>query len=152
MKLSDVGYDETGNLIWLKTKGRAKQGAFVGWVSTHGYREMQIEGERKKVHHVVWFLHKGEWPVMLDHINGNRLDNRIENLRTCTSRQNSSNRKKRDRKLPRNVYHTIPKGKYRVYLQVEGKHISFGTYSELDEADTVAKQARELYYGAFAGS
>ena len=152
MKLSDVGYNEAGELVWLQTKGRAIQGTPVGWISKHGYREMEIDGKRKKVHHVVWFLNKGEWPDVLDHINGDRSDNRIENLRTCTVRQNSSNRKKKDRYLPRNVYRAATEGKYRVSLQVEGKHISFGVFSDLETANTVAEQARELHYGAFAGS
>ena len=152
MKLSDLGFNEEGVLVWLKTKARAKQGSPAGRISKQGYREMEVDGVRKKVHHVVWFLHHGAWPEMLDHINGIRDDNRIENLRQCTTRQNSTNRKKKDRELPRNVYKTVPEGKYRVSLRAEGKHLSFGVFTDLDMADTVAKQARELYYGDFAGS
>jgi len=154
MKLSDVGYNRLGELVWLRTKGRAIQGAPVGWVNKkHGYREMNIDGKRKKVHHVVWFLHTGEWPDMLDHINGIRDDNRIENLRVCTAVENSRNRKKTTRRLlPRSVYYTNNKEKYRVSVQVDGKFKHIGVFSDLKEAETAAKQARELYYGAFAGS
>ena len=152
MQLSDLGFNEEGVLVWLKTKARAKQGTPAGRIGKQGYRELQVDGVRKKVHHVVWFLHHGEWPEMLDHINGIRHDNRIENLRKCTYHQNSTNRKKKNRELPRNVYKTVPEGKYRVSLQFKGKHMSFGVFSDLEMADIVARQARELYYGAFAGN
>lgn len=154
MKIDDLDYTPTGELIWRRTKGRAKKGSLVGWIhNKHGYREMNLDGVRKKVHHVVWFLHRGEWPEMLDHINGIRDDNRIENLRECTAAENARNRKKKDnRTLPRNVYYSLTEGKYRVYLTIDGKTKSFGTFSELDTADKIAQQARDEYYGAFAGS
>lgn len=153
MNISDVTYEiETGKLFWSRTKGRAKKGEEVGWVSKHGYRECSIEGKRRKVHHVIWYLVNGVWPDMLDHINGNKLDNRIENLRPCSYAENARNRSKTERELPRNVYPAKTKGKFKVSLQVNGKHHSFGVFDSLEMADTVAKQARELYYGAFAGS
>lgn len=158
MKIEDIEYCTDGTLKWNKTKGRAKQGDTAGWKSIQGYQEMSLDGKRIKVHHVVWFLHHGYWPTMLDHINGIRTDNRIENLRTCTARENSRNRSvKTYRELPRNVYYECRQKdktikKYRVYLTINGKNVSFGVYSDLNEAAKVAEQARKEHYGEFAGS
>ncbi len=153
MNISDVIYEvETGKLFWSVTKGRSKKGEEVGWISKQGYRECSFDGKRRKVHHVIWYFFHNEWPEMLDHINGNKLDNRISNLRKCTSEENARNRKTTTRTLPRNVYHAKTKGKYRVVLNVEGKPKSLGVFDSVEAADSVAKQARELYYGAFAGS
>lgn len=154
MNLNDISYDMgSGTLVWRTTKGRAIKGEKVGWLSKHGYIEAQVQGKRFKAHHLVWYIHHGYFPKQLDHIDGDRTNNKIENLRECTTVENARNRKKKNnRALPRNVYHAKTKGKYRVYLTIEGKQISFGTFSDLRLADSVAKQARELYYGAFAGN
>lgn len=80
----------TGALIW-KTGSRAglpMSGASPGYLTVnycdHSYR----------AHRVAWLLHYGAWPVdELDHINGNRSDNRICNLRDVTHSQNQMNQK-----------------------------------------------------------
>lgn len=151
MTIDDIEYSKDGKLVWSRTKGRSIQGNEIGWVSKHGYREMQLDNQRKKVHHVVWFLHTGQWPTMLDHINGNRLDNRIENLRTCSSQENARNTAGwKNRELPRNVYST-QYGKYRAALCIGGKFKQIGTFDTIDEADKAATTAREVNYGAFSG-
>ena len=154
MNLNDISYEnDTGNLVWNKTKGRAHKGEKVGWLSKHGYIEAQVQGKRFKAHHLVWYIHHGYFPKQLDHVDGDRVNNKIENLRECTTVENARNRKKKDnRALPRNVYHAHIDGKYRVCLTIGGKQLSFGTFSDLAAADRVAKQARESFYGAFAGS
>ena len=154
MNLTDIEYKEDGLLVWNRTKGRAICGKPVGNKSKYGYIETKVQNKRLKVHHIVWYLHKGYFPVRLDHINRDRTDNRIENLRECTAQENNRNRSNDSvkRKLPRNVYTSKSVGKYRVLLSMGGKSLCFGTFSNVADADIVAKQARELYYGDFAGS
>lgn len=58
----------------------------------HGYRHGNIFNQRNKAHRVAWAIHTGKWPDNeIDHINGNRQDNRICNLREATGSQNICN-------------------------------------------------------------
>jgi hypothetical protein len=91
-------YDpETGVFTW---KERISIRIMVGWragmVNTIGYRVTQISGEMFLMHRLAWFYVHGRWPVAdIDHINGDRDDNRLCNLREATRQQNIQNSKRR---------------------------------------------------------
>lgn len=86
-----------GGLIWKAYKdprrsGRAKIGNKVGGDDGHGYLMCMLLGHKFKVHQVVWLICHGEFPKMsIDHINRNRRDNKIDNLRLATDQQNMFN-------------------------------------------------------------
>ena len=79
-----VDYDhERGTLIWLVTRGRAIAGNSAGGVDkSTGYHRVSIGGILLLTHHVVFDHVTGRWPKQLDHINGDKADCRIENLRS----------------------------------------------------------------------
>jgi hypothetical protein len=81
----------TGELHWRYSHNKAKAGAVVGAITPHGYRLTSIDKKRYYVHRLVWLIHHGQFPRLLDHINRNRSDNRIENLRAATQAQNMQN-------------------------------------------------------------
>lgn len=84
-----------GNLIWKvnpKT-GNKRIGHIAGTVNGNGYKQVIVLGKIKLYHRVVFLYHYGYLPQYIDHINRNRLDNRIENLREATARENQANRK-----------------------------------------------------------
>ena len=94
-----LSYDpETGELTW-RVRGvpridnrLAGKPALIG--TSDGYRVGKIMTQNLKAHRVAWAIYYGEWPkAMLDHINGNRADNRIVNLRTVSPVQNSQNQR-----------------------------------------------------------
>lgn len=86
---------ETGHLTYRVTKGRrVVQGRRAGCQIRKGYRGVRVEGNMYQEHRLIWLVHFGHWPTdQLDHINGRRSDNRLCNLRECTSAENNQNRK-----------------------------------------------------------
>lgn len=88
-------YDPNTGFVYLKegTKGR-KRGLEepLGSLGKQGYLQTEIKGKQYKVHRLAWFLHYGEWPNgQIDHINKDKVDNRIDNLR-CGNSVNQHNR------------------------------------------------------------
>ena len=82
-----------GSLWWKKSRSHCKVGKRFGTYN-NGYRQGSILGKIYKEHHLVWFKYHNKFPVFLDHINGIRDDNRIENLREATDRTNAFNKSK----------------------------------------------------------
>lgn len=64
----------------------------AGWLQQNGYRMVSYKNKKYLTHRVIWYLLKGKWPDGdIDHINGNRQDNRIENLRDVNNVVNLHN-------------------------------------------------------------
>jgi len=83
-----------GHLWWIKPRQKVRVGQQFGSHDKDGYRVGMLKGKLYKEHHLVWFYHYGVWPKEhIDHINGIRNDNRIENLREATRQQNQFNKK-----------------------------------------------------------
>jgi hypothetical protein len=94
----------------------------------------------------------GVLPTFIDHINNNRLDNRIENLRIATDSQNNCNKgiQANNTSGSKNVkWHERIK-KYEVSVQVNKQRKYIGVFEDLELADLVATMAREKYHGSFA--
>lgn len=89
-------YDEnTGKFTLTKSGGRGKKGEYVTSQDSHGYIRVSVGGSRYLGHRVAWLIMKGEWPECdIDHINGDRTDNRIVNLRKLSRSDNLVNQKK----------------------------------------------------------
>jgi hypothetical protein len=103
-------------------------------------------------HRVAWKLYYcTEPPFWLDHINGDRLDNRIANLREATHAQNMCNRSVASHSLTgvKGVSYR-GKGKWRAYLVADGKKISLGNFSSLEAAGAAVSEARQKAHGDFA--
>ncbi len=84
----------SGALVWkVRTSNRVKVGQEAGCVSkADGYRVVSLGGRLYKAHRIIWLHVYGEWPPhVIDHINGDRLDNRLANLRAVTSSENAQN-------------------------------------------------------------
>lgn len=95
-KIEDqVVYQPDGKLIWVLPRKKSLVGKECGGIR-NGYLSMRVGNKTKLVHHVIWYLHHGSWPdylFVIDHINQNKLDNKIENLRQVSKSVNALNNK-----------------------------------------------------------
>jgi hypothetical protein len=87
----------TGILYWKVDIGtRARVGTEAGYLHrATGYKRVMVNKVLNQAHRVCWLLYYGTWPTnYIDHISGDRSDNRVSNLRDVTKRQNGRNQKK----------------------------------------------------------
>ena len=150
-------YDkETGNLIWKikpSSKGnRVKVGDIAGTVKSHGYLCVGINYNSYRAHRLIFLMHKGYLPKTIDHINGDRLDNRIENLRAVTASQNQHNRKLNSNNTSgyKGVYWAKQTKKWRAEIETSGERVHLGYFDNVEEAAEVLRKAREELHGDFA--
>ena len=117
-----------------------------------GYRKTIFNGRRVPVHHLVWFKHYGEWPSgELDHINRDRQDNRIENLRLASRMDNNCNRAtfKNNRSGEKNVVWDRINCRWQVKIQ-RGCEKVYANCSSKISAILAARLIRRLLHGEFA--
>ena len=85
-----------GELYWKVNRYRVKSlGKLAGWIENTGYRRVLIDGKKYQIHRLVYMMHYGFMPKTIDHLDGNRLNNKIENLRPATIEENCRNSIKR---------------------------------------------------------
>jgi hypothetical protein len=109
----------------------------------HGYLHVSWKNKRLKCHRVVWLLHNGAWPKnQIDHINRNRADNRIENLRDVPRRINSAN-KINNALMVGTTWHPDKK-KWKAKIQVNNKSIHLGYFNTQEEASQRYQQEVEV--------
>lgn len=89
-------YDPETGFVYLKhnAKGRKKSVEQpLGATTRQGYLQTEIKGKQYKIHRLAWFLYHNKWPEgQIDHINRDKQDNRIVNLRDVTQSVNQHNR------------------------------------------------------------
>ena len=143
---------ETGQF----TRVQAGRGVTVGPIcgsECDGYRTVVIDGSSYRLHRLAFLYMEGEWPqAKVDHINGDRADNRWANLRHATIRQNSHNRKTRsDSKCGlKGVSWNARPQKWMARIGVDGKSKYLGVYKTPEEAHTAYVVAADRYFGEFA--
>lgn len=140
-----------GELYWKVSRGKAKVGAKAGYLNQIGYFQTQVNGKLYLNHRLIFLMHHGYLPQYLDHIDGNTLNNKIENLRAATLTQNQYNRKlnKNNSSGVKGVWWRKDIKKWRVSFKINGKEKSFGVFDNLELAELVAQEARTKYHGAF---
>lgn len=139
---------QTGVVTRRIGRGGRLAGDIVGCIRPDGYLTVMVCKRPVLVHRVVWCLVHGEWPNgVIDHINGNRADNRIANLRVTTQRGNMLNQTK-SRRNTLNVagVDLLSSGSFRARLKTRGRtsaHLgTFATLAEASDAYQAAKAAQ----------
>lgn len=123
-----------------------KKGHEMISTSLQGYIDISICDSNKKRYHLyghqfAWYTINNEIVKFLDHINSNRSDNRICNLRSVTHQQNAFNQ-------PKVNGYTWNKNNnnYNAQIQLNGKHIHIGVYDNKDDAKQAYLEAKKLYH------
>lgn len=142
--LKDTFDYREGNLYWRKN-GK-KFGCLD--VST-GYSIGVFKKTRMRIHRLIYLYHYGELPEFLDHINRNRSDNRIENLRPATRQQNEFNKVARSNTGYKNICYLKSRDRYEVQFTIENKTVFCKKYKTIEEAIKVANDLRMKLHGEY---
>jgi hypothetical protein len=144
--------ESTGWLIWKRARGLAVKGNRAGSESLMkcGYRNRHIwvDGKKYLEHRVVWLIVTGEFPKLeIDHLDHDGTNNRFENLREATRKENGRNRKvNRD-----NTTGTVGvswnrfRSRFVACIRVDGRLIHLGSFKSFDAAVECRKSANAAY-------
>ena len=128
----------------------------AGWVTAFGYLRIRLNDGRGSMtaHRVAWSMtHDGDEPDMIDHIDGDKLNNRIANLRAATRGDNLANSRLRaDNTTGAKGITKRPCGTWQVRISRKGRRYHIGSFATLAEAVAMRREAAERLHGAFARS
>ena len=140
-----------GSLYW---KVRKAQNTYIGKRAgspTHGYESVMVDGRNWRIHRLVFLMQHGYMPKMIDHINNDRSDNRIENLRAADDNQNAHNQMLRSNNVSgiKGVSWNNDRQKWAVRVNHNKK--TYQRYvQDLELAELVAIEMRSKLHGEFA--
>lgn len=124
----------------------------AGSLHKTGYRHVTWMGKVHKVHRLIFLMHHGYLPPEVDHINGDRADNRIENLRAANRSENQCNRPalaSNTSGYPGVSWHKKSKA-WVVRVMKKGKTVVQEYFKDLELAGLVAAEARRKFHGQYA--
>lgn len=144
---------ETGSFYWRAGYARCvTEGRPAGRVNGKGYASISICGKHRSSHRLAWLYVYGEWPdrsLCVDHINGDKTDNRISNLRIATFSENAQNRRKQLDGLKGVTLHRAT-GRWQAQISPSGRSVYLGLFDSPEEAHAAYVAAAEKYFGSFA--
>jgi hypothetical protein len=147
-----LAYDpETGVFIWRVAVKNVRAGDIAGGIVGNGYRHIQLARRAYKAHRLAWFYVYGEWPSAdIDHINRDKDDNRIANLRLAAMWQNKANGGALSNNTSGYRGVSFEKGRWRARLMVSGRYHDFGYYDDPAVAYAAYMAGRKDLLGDFS--
>ena len=136
-----------GELVYKKDMGRgskAKKGTKAGYISPlDRYKQVTVYKRKYKLHRLIYVYHHNiiPEPMQIDHIDGNRLNNRIENLRMVTYQENCWNKK-----ATKGYFYCKRTDKYRVQIAVNNTKIEIGRFKTPKEARKAYLEAKKIHH------
>lgn len=144
-----------GKLFW-KTRGYGnapiKAGSIAGSICSRGYIRIKLKNKNYLAHRLIFLIHHGYMPDFVDHVDGDKSNNNIENLREANRATNGWNRKPyaNNKTGIKNIKLSKNSKSWLVNINVNKQRIYCGSFDDLELADLVAQEARDLYHGRFA--
>ena len=143
---------DTGVFTRISSRYKPSIGVISSTANSNGYFVIGILGKLYPAHRIAWCLVHGYWPSkMLDHINHDKIDNRLVNLREATSAQNQKNTgaKKNNTSGYKGVSYNKKLGKWGACVRANGKHTHLGVYATPEEASIAYEASAKIHYGEF---
>ncbi len=150
--LDNFTYREDGNLIRKSGGGvgRARAGDVLGTAkpTSVGYKTTLILGKLQQVHRIIFFFHKGFMPEYIDHDDGDKTNNRIDNLLDTTQSANIF----KSSRIPKYGYAGVyPQGKkWYAKIQIDNVQTRLGTFETKEDAIEARMEAEMEHYGRYS--
>lgn len=149
-------YDkDTGFFYWkLSRMGAPKKGSLAGSITSEGYIAICVDSDRYQAHRLAWLMHYGDFPsTYLDHINRNKTDNRICNLREVSNGENCKNvgvRKSSSSGYTGVSWHKAA-NKWNARIMVNWKRINLGLFESKEDAYLEYVKASQKFFPSIKG-
>lgn len=158
--MSLVEYEpETGVFRWKVKRnicgGKVAPGVAAGTRHKDGYTVINFSGRMWRAHRLAWLFMTGEVPAKgleIDHINGDRADNRWSNLRSVTRQQNNYNLgiSKRNVSGVKGVSWVAGRNQWLARIKADGRIIHLGQFDSKEDAIAARRAGEAKYHGDFA--
>ena len=144
--LHNIFYYKDGLLFYKNTNKKA------GWDSQSSYNKVEINYKTYCQHRVIFLMQHGYLPKVVDHIDVNRYNNKIENLRASNQSKNALYARKKSHNTSgvKGVHFHRISNKWWARISIDGKRKSLGLFDDLELAELVMIEAREKHHGEFA--
>ena len=137
---------DTGTFTWVKSRVGAKEGDIAGCLA-RGYIVIRVDDELHRAHRLAWLYAHGVWPTQIDHIDHNKDNNRLSNLREASQAENMKNQ------TIRAAYNSCVTGvrwhnQHNIWhsqIRVGGKSIHLGYFKDKFEAICARMSANNKY-------
>ena len=149
-----LSYDKnTGYFTWKNHENvhRKTRGKIAG-ATSNGYIKIKINKVPYLAHRLAWFYCFNVWPSIIDHIDGDRSNNSILNLREATKSQNGANStiRKDNKSGLKGVSYEEKRNKFVAAIRVNGKDYKLGRFVNSDDAAKAYEMAAKKHFGEFA--
>lgn len=151
INFNDYFYHVDGVLYSRHSRGRIKKGDIVGSLSSNGYLQVELLKNKYKVHRIIFYIENGYLPEIVDHIDGDKLNNKPSNLRAATKGQNNRNSKtpKTNKSGVKGVHWCKTREKWTASIFYRKNKIFLGYFDCIDDAENKVRNSREELHGEF---
>lgn len=137
-----------GELRWKEDYHSFKKGTRAGCGKGDGYRRVMVNGQTFLEHRLIFLLFNGYLPVQVDHIDRNRSNNRIDNVRASSNENNSKNKglQKNNKSGHTGVSRGHRDGLFRSCIKVDNKLIFLGEFDTAEKAGAAYQIAKKIHH------